>query len=149
MFVGKSFIVHAVQDKRLNCSTEQIDPLGRKTTFVYDNLYRRKIVTLPDPDGSGGSDVSPVWNYAFDNRTLLESVTDPLTRLTAYGYDNAGRTTGVTLPDPDGGGSAQASSVYGYEFDALTQIKGVRLLWRRSKAQIKDCHGLTDGCFDL
>ena len=104
---------------------KQIDPLGRETTFVYDNLYRRKIVTLPDPDGSGGSDVSPVWNYAFDNRTLLESVTDPLTRLTAYGYDNAGRTTVVTLPDPDGGGSAQASSVYGYEFDALDRLTKV------------------------
>ena len=47
----------------------------------------------------------------------LKSSVDPLSRTTGYQYDRLGRTTVVTLPDPDGAGSQLAAHTVS-EYDA-------------------------------
>jgi YD repeat-containing protein len=48
-------------------------------------------------------------------------VTDALGRVTTFDYDGLGRTTAVTLPDPDGGG-ALAAPAWTYTFDAVGNL---------------------------
>jgi RHS repeat-associated protein len=94
--------------------TQQTDPLGRVTVFAYDNLYRQKQITLPDPDGSGTFYTSPIWQWKYNDQTLLQSVVDPLNRSTIYGYDNAGRTTSMQQPGITG--------QYSYAYDKLDRL---------------------------
>jgi RHS repeat-associated protein len=73
------------------------DPLGRVTSYVYDNLGRIAQVTEPDPDG-GGSQTSPVTAYHYDANGNLTSMVDPRGNRTGYVYDELGRTTHVIDP---------------------------------------------------
>lgn len=63
------------------------DGNGHTTTFAYDKLDQLTQRTDPDPDGTGTTYTSPVWNYFYDadgNRTF---VTDPKGYVTETVYD--------------------------------------------------------------
>ena len=100
-------------------------------------------VTLPDPDGTQGSATSPVWSYEYNDFMQLETVTNPMSHDTDYGYDTAGRLTSVTdtlsnvttytydlmnriteveSPDPDGTGGPLTSSVTEYTYDSYSRL---------------------------
>jgi YD repeat-containing protein len=85
-------------------------------------------------------------------------VTDPLGRITAYGYDALDRQTGLTLPDPDGppnglGGGLLTSPVYAWSYDAIGRTLDATdplnnevayayaLLWREVTSTLPDPDG--------
>jgi YD repeat-containing protein len=70
--------------------------------------HNRELVTKATADGD--------TTYAYDNRGLLTSMTDPPSRTTAYGCDSAGRVASVTGPD---------SRVWSYTYDAGGRTKSV------------------------
>jgi len=108
-------------------ATTVVDPggLARTTTFAYDqngNVTRTTLtgrasnVTWPMPttpeqvdyvyDDSGNAiretatagTTTRVTAYAYDQRGLLKSTTDPLGKVTTYVHDELGRQTTVTAP---------------------------------------------------
>lgn len=96
------------------------DPLGRVTSYQYDNLGRLILTTLPDPDGAGGQAAAEIANE-YDAASRLISTTDPLGNVTEYEYDLLDNLVLVTQADPDGGGGL-ASPETAYEFDAAGQL---------------------------
>ena len=79
--------------------TAVIDPLSRRTEYVYDDLNRLIAVTQPDPDGAGPQ-VAPETTYQYDSNNNLVSQIAPDTGFTSYEYDARNRLTALTLPDP-------------------------------------------------
>ena len=78
----------------------QIDPLGRRHDFEYDerNLLTTEFardVTI-DENTTTPRDVRLQF-LSYDDAGRLETSTDPLGRVLEYGYDNANRQTTVTL----------------------------------------------------
>jgi YD repeat-containing protein len=71
------------------------DPLGRVTSYAYDQLGRQIQVTPPDPDGAG-SGVSPTMGYVYDAVGNVLQVTDALNHSTRYEYDSLFRRTKTT-----------------------------------------------------
>lgn len=114
------------------------DPLGRVTSYTYDNMGRQKTVTLPDPDGiaPAGPLAAPVTTYVYNANGQLASVIDAQSQTvsytynaaglmatmtdprgtTTYLYDALGRQVSITEPDPDGGGPLAAPST-SYTYD--------------------------------
>ncbi|MDX1968590.1 MAG: RHS repeat-associated core domain-containing protein [Planctomycetaceae bacterium] len=74
------------------------DPLGRVTTFAYNELGLPTSITYAD----GTADEAEV-QFFYDG-DLLDYELDELGRRTDYDYDNLGRLIETTLPDPDGAG---------------------------------------------
>src|SRR5262249_25068793 len=73
------------------------------TTYSYDSRGRLANVTR----GSGPTARTTTYNY--NAAGLLQTVTDPLGRVSALGYDRADRLTSRTLPD---------GRVVGFDYDA-------------------------------
>jgi RHS repeat-associated protein len=97
--------------------TDVTDPRGYVTVTEYDAVGNVVSVTLPDPDGAGFL-WAPYTEYEYDAIGRLVSEYDLLfSRTTAYEYDGRNRPTKITLPDPDGTGSATAP-VTEIEYDA-------------------------------
>src|SRR5207248_2645640 len=71
------------------------DPLGRTTSYAYDNLDRRTVITSPDPDGAGPQ-TAPATQFAYDSVGNLIRSTDALGRPTAFTYDVLNRMLSVT-----------------------------------------------------
>ncbi len=111
--------------------TSETDPLGRVTSYTYDDEQRVLTVTLPDPDGAG-SLTSPVLSTAYNGVGWVTSQTDARGGVTSTTYDNFGRVLTVTQPDPDGAGSLTAP-VTTNEYNA--QGSG-RLLMRMARPQL-------------
>ncbi len=61
---------------------------------------------------------SPVLTFAYDAVSNLTSTTDALGQTATYTYDAMNRVLSMTLPDPDGAGSAHAP-VTNFSYDAL------------------------------
>jgi len=78
------------------------DALGRNIVYAYDRLNRRTSETLPGPDGTQGTPLSPVTQWAFDVVGNLVKKTDALNKVTTYEYDVRNRLEYRTDPDPDG-----------------------------------------------
>ena len=71
-----------------------IQPIG----IAYDNRGRLQDETTQDPTLGARN-----WHYTYKGGSgadagLLDTVTDPLSRTTSFGYDAAGRVTSETLP---------------------------------------------------
>ena len=96
-------ITQTVYDSRGN-QVETIDPLGRKTFYVYDALNQLVSMIAPDPDGPSGPLESPVTMYGYDALGQQVTVIDPLGNITRTIYDSQGRVIETIQPDPDGSG---------------------------------------------
>ena len=90
----------------------EIDELGRRTEFTYDNLGRLTSVEGPDPDGNGG----PVWTFSHDAAGRLIEEIDPLGRVTQYTYSAGGKVTAITGPDHNN--LVLSDGVYEYQYDS-------------------------------
>ncbi len=64
---------------------------------------------------------APQTNYTYDAAGQLLTVSDPLSRVTAYEYDEVGRKKKVTEADPDGAGPL-TSPVTNYAYDDLGRL---------------------------
>lgn len=114
-----------------------INPVGDKTTYVYDSLGRKTSEVDPNGNVTGGNPAAHTTTYTYDANDRLLSVTDPLGHTTTYTYDGDGnqtsvtdgnnhttttaynrlnRVASVTKPDPDGNGPLTAPvTSYGYD----------------------------------
>ncbi|RIK73832.1 MAG: hypothetical protein DCC67_17355, partial [Planctomycetota bacterium] len=128
----------------------ETDPLGRVTSYTYDELDRVVTMTLPDPD-DGGSLPSPRTTRTYDgygnlarsaerNGTSGASPAEDDTA-TAYQYDARNRLTAETLDA--GADSADVNYVNKrttYQYDAAGN-----LLYQREYAE----NAIAAGTFDL
>lgn len=73
-----------------NLVESQTDPLGRMTTYQYNNGKVTQITYL------AGTGNATTWTYTHEpNFGLLASATDPLNHTTTYNYDSTGNLTSV------------------------------------------------------
>jgi YD repeat-containing protein/autotransporter-associated beta strand protein len=100
------------------------DP-GFTTYFFYDALGRRTATVdalgadwpvTAIPDLLPGTVTTNVTRTSYDARGRIASTTDALGQTTDYAYDNLGRRTSETAPDPDGAGPlTRPVTRYGYD----------------------------------
>ncbi|TFW30199.1 RHS repeat-associated core domain-containing protein [Massilia horti] len=76
--------------------TQSTDPLGRKTDFQYDSLYRTTLVTQPAPVAGAAR---PTIRTAYNWRDDVTTVTDPRSLVTRYTVDGLGNQTALASPD--------------------------------------------------
>lgn len=82
----------------------EIDPLGRRTEYVYDVKGRLERVILPtvrdaDPNSpTVNQDVNPDYLYGYDDYGNQISSRDPKGRVTKFTFDELNRQTGRVLP---------------------------------------------------
>jgi RHS repeat-associated protein len=110
--------------------TAAIDPLGRKTTQVFDGFDRVMTQILPPPTPGAAA---PVIGYGYSHHALL-SVTDPRKLTTRYSVDGLGQETSIVSPDTgttstsyDGAGNPSVSADAAgrkttYRFDAASRL---------------------------
>jgi len=94
-------------------------PEGGKQTFSYDAYSKpTAIVSTPKP-GSGLGNLTQAFTYVSPvagapNFEQVQTVTDPLGLVTAYGYDALGNRTSATA-DAGGSGHFNATSTFTYD----------------------------------
>lgn len=91
---------------------EIIDPDSNRTQYDYDARSRLDRVieaTVKDPDS--GVYTEPTTTYSYDAANQLTVVSDPLGRVTTLAYDDLGRQTLITPPDPDGSGAGVSPTI--------------------------------------
>lgn len=66
---------------------------GRRTTFAYDDIGTLKTKTLPAGNVTGANPLLNQEHYTYDAAGNLRTITDPLSRVTEYVYDELGRVT--------------------------------------------------------
>ncbi|MFT3856662.1 MAG: Ig-like domain-containing protein [Aquabacterium sp.] len=67
------------------------DALGRVTTYTYDALNRLISTTLPDPDGSTGTQAAPTLSFGYDAASNRTSTIDAMGYETKVEYDELNR----------------------------------------------------------
>ena len=93
---------------------KRIDPRRNVTTeYAYDAQGR--LVSITDPVG---------LVTRFTHNSHLTSITDPGGGVTALEYDNLGRQTKLTQPDPDGAG-ALTSPITLHEYNGSGKISKI------------------------
>jgi RHS repeat-associated protein len=98
-----------------------VDARRNFSELRYDERDRLIVQLGADPDGPGGPLTAPGASFFYDAASQLQWAVDPLSRTTGYQYDRLGRTTVVTLPDPDGAGSQLAAQTVS-EYDAYGDL---------------------------
>jgi RHS repeat-associated protein len=91
--------------------TEQLDPLGNRTTFGWD--LERQIATRTDARGNTWTEyyagnvlleqtdpLGNAWLYDYDQQLRLTAVTDPRGNTTTYAYNELGEISSETGPAP-------------------------------------------------
>ncbi|MFN9912381.1 MAG: hypothetical protein ACK53L_07345, partial [Pirellulaceae bacterium] len=133
------------------------DPLGRVTTYSYDDEQRTIRRVDPDPDGSGAL-LSPVTDWAYNSNDWLTSVTNPAGARTDFIYDALGRLLTRISPDPDDAGPlASPVTRYGYNMlglasvtDPMTRVTSfVRDNRGRTKSMTDTATSVTDYTYDF
>ncbi len=99
---------------------ESTDPLGRVTSFLYDDLGRVIRETYADPDGDGPLS-APETARRYDAIGNQISMTDALGNTTDYVYDNLYRRTHVMMPDPDGASGPQGRPTTELQYDVVNR----------------------------
>lgn len=87
-------------DPQFNQLTLVIDPLGRQRLFELDpangnTLTSIEVIGLPDTMSDETDDL--VTSYTYTALDQIDTVTDPLGRITDFGYDEFGRTVLSTV----------------------------------------------------
>ena len=87
-------------DEQFSQLTRVIDELGRETLTTLDSttgntLSSRRVVGQLDTPANGETD-DLVTRYTYTTFAIIDTVTDPLGRVTDYDYDSRGRLTSVT-----------------------------------------------------
>jgi RHS repeat-associated protein len=111
-----------------------LDQAGATTTYAYDTLGRKVGETLPDPDGTGPL-AAPSSAWGYDSRGNLQFVTAAFVGQagvtpgdaaysTHYEYDDLGRRTKETQPDPDGA-APLTRPVTSFTYDADGNLRTV------------------------
>jgi YD repeat-containing protein len=105
-------------------------PLGYKTSLQYwatgSGKSEVQNATLPDPDGTGGPLTSSVYNYTYDAKGKLATVTDPLGMVTTNAYDSASENLLSTIVDSASGHLALTTQ-FAYDADGnVTQTTDPR-----------------------
>ncbi|WNZ12103.1 RHS repeat-associated core domain-containing protein [Streptomyces sp. 11x1] len=77
------------------------DTRGQVTRTETDRLGRTTAVTLPGYTPPGGTELTATLRTTYTPLGLQESLTDPLGRVTSYGYDQLGRVIDRTDPPAD------------------------------------------------
>ena len=139
-------------DEAGNVSAE-IDPLSRRTEYVYDNLDRLIRMTQIDPEADPEADTpetrSPRTLYTYNLKDQLLTETDPLDNVTSYTYDAMGRLETITNKDANGTELSKTSYTYDEagnldtEKDELENITryDYDALGRRIKTTLPDADG--------
>jgi YD repeat-containing protein len=96
--------------------TDYRDTYGAVTRSEYDGMGRRTKLTMPPYTPPGGSTISPTATAKYNTTGQPLTQTDPLGRVTTFGYDPYGRASTRTDPDPDGSGP-QTSPFWTYSYD--------------------------------
>ncbi|MEM6472621.1 MAG: RHS repeat-associated core domain-containing protein, partial [Planctomycetota bacterium] len=101
------------------------DPRGNVTDVDYgtNNLLTSfgQITVITFADGTGDeADVS----YTYDSDYLLATEVDELSNTTSYTYDDLGRLTEITYPDPDGLAPAGPldAPIESFAYDVMNQL---------------------------
>ncbi|MEY2247454.1 LamG-like jellyroll fold domain-containing protein [Streptomyces sp. BF23-18] len=91
-------------------ATDTKDARGKVTRAEVDRLGRTVAVTLPDytPPGAAAA-LTATTQTTYNSLGLPQTVTDPLGRVTRYGYDQLGQTTSQTDPVADAAAAVAAS----------------------------------------
>jgi RHS repeat-associated protein len=120
---GVAIVSQTNYDANGNVTSSVLNPASDNfiTAYTYDALDRRLTVTQPDPDGAGIL-TSPVTTYAYNTAGWLETVTDPLSRVTKTEYDRLGRTIKTTLPDPTTGSITGSSPIYQTTYNGVGNV---------------------------
>lgn len=85
-------------DPVFNRQTSAVDELGRTTLSAVDPANGNTLsVTRVVGEVGGGDDV--VTRFTYTAPGLVETETDPLGRVTRYGYDNRGRLTSIVYAE--------------------------------------------------
>jgi len=108
------------------------------TQYTYDQMDRKIMVTLPDPDGNGSLTSLYTWFY-YDANSNLEYVVNANVAnasrpdtfqssadyTTEYVYDALNRNAQEILPDPDGASNPLPRPVTNYTFDTTGNLSSV------------------------
>ncbi len=105
----------------LEIATSVTDPLGRVTSYTFDNEGRVLSQTLPDPDGAVGL-TSPVSSYTYDSLGRVLTVTDPRSGCDDQHIRRTWSTAHHHLSGPDGAGG-QSAPVETYTYNAVGLIQ--------------------------
>ncbi|MDQ6617188.1 MAG: DUF6531 domain-containing protein [Actinomycetota bacterium] len=132
--LGHQTIRHYDADQNLDWSQ---DGKGNKTTYVYDLANQQTQVQRPDTttpttdyfadgtvqDQKDGKN-NAILTYGYDSLARVNSMTDALSNVTSYGYDNAGNR--LTQQDP--GGNCLATPKVGctsFTYDVANELKSI------------------------
>lgn len=121
----------------------ETDPLGNGVKYVYDDDNRQtQVVVDPatDPDGDpyAGSHLDLTTTTAYDAADRITSITDPAGTVTAYGYDDAGNQTSVTV---DPGSAPHLNETTTYNYDELNRVVAITDPLGRSTTYAYDSRG--------
>ncbi|MFB7455594.1 LamG-like jellyroll fold domain-containing protein [Streptomyces sp. NPDC056188] len=106
-------------------ATETKDARGKVTRTEVDRLGRTTAVTLPDYTPPGGAAaLTATTRVAYNALGLPQSDTDPLGRVTRYGYDQFGRLTSRTDPVASPADALQAEPGSGLLAGPATDAEG-------------------------
>ena len=93
-----------------NTTREMVITLPDSKTVKYKYDDRRLIDSITDTRGK-------VWDYSFDNQYRLSSVTDPLNHRTNYSYDTMSNLSSMTNAKGE---------ITNYEYDEFNRLKEIK-----------------------
>jgi RHS repeat-associated protein len=103
------------------------DAAGHDSYYFHDDSFANYRVLLPPvPSGTPSNPADAAipnlseLRYTYDGFGRMTSVTDPLSHLTTYGYDDAGNLTSVSRFPSEG---LAATSQLSYSYDALDRVR--------------------------